>query len=87
MEHESRQRRRWYDRVIAELALSKEYVEKRKQRGRDLLFRQSRRERDGFYVGTTSVASARAAVGRPTRRVLRDDTRTRRTSRNLVQLW
>jgi hypothetical protein len=86
MEHESRQRRRWYDRVIAELALSKEYVEKRKQRGRDLLVRQSRREKAGFYTGLP-VASARAAVGRPTRRVLRDDTFTKRTSLTLVQLW
>jgi hypothetical protein len=86
MEHESRQRRRWYDRVVAELALSKEYVEKRKQRGRDLLVRQSRREKAGFYTGL-SVASARAAVGRPTRRVLKDDTTIKRRPLNMVQLW
>jgi hypothetical protein len=87
IKHESRQRRRWYERVIAELTLSNSYNEKRKQGARDLLARQSFREKEGFYVGTTSVASARGAVGRPTRRVLKDDTTTKRRPNNLVQLW
>jgi hypothetical protein len=59
----SRQEKRHYERVVAELAAAKNYVAVRKAARRDLLARQSEREKNGFYAGT-SVATALNAVAR-----------------------
>lgn len=63
------------DRVRAELG---------RQRRRDMLERQRKRELSGFYTGL-SVATALLAVGRKTRRVKRG--MGRRTGHNLKVLW
>lgn len=74
-----------YDTVRAARAKQREAEQRNAKRA--LLDRQSRREMNGFYDGTPSVASALAAQGsgRKYRRVRKDV--GKRSSPNLVRVW
>lgn len=83
----SRQTRRAAERRQKKTALQAIGEAKRKARGRALLGRQARREKEGFYDGllTVAVALVHRRAGRLYRRVLRDDTGKAKYN-NLVRL-